>query len=47
MLIVETFGAVMKAIDDYEIREKAKFVKTSRMKDFGSDGTLCTMLVRR
>jgi len=29
-LIVDSqFGAVMKAIDEYEIREKAKFVKTS------------------
>jgi len=44
MLIVETFGAVMKAIDDYEIREKAKFVNTSRMKDCGSDGTSSTNL---
>jgi len=29
----------MKAIDDYEIREKAKFVKLARTKDFGSNVT--------
>jgi len=40
-VIVDSFGGVSKAIDVYEVRrQKAKFVKSARTKDFGSDGTL-------